>query len=158
MIARAAETDAFQVEKRTVFATEWLPIAMGSQIPAHGDYASNTVGGRPVLVARGADGLVRTFRNVRRHQQMQIVEKPIGHCTEFRCRYHAWTYNLGGRFVTASAQFAPIDPRSPNVHLREIATRVVRDVVLFSFAHRNNARRKGRSASSRSPTITVPRC
>jgi phenylpropionate dioxygenase-like ring-hydroxylating dioxygenase large terminal subunit len=135
-IAQAAaysEADSFQVEKRTVFATEWLPIAMGSQIPARGDYASNTVGGWPVFVARGEDGLVRTFRNVCRHQQMQIVERPTGHCTEFRCGHHGWTYGLDGRFVTAPSQVAPIDPRSPNVHLREVATRVVRDVVLFSF-------------------------
>jgi phenylpropionate dioxygenase-like ring-hydroxylating dioxygenase large terminal subunit len=132
--AAYAEDDTFKVEKRTVFATEWLPIAMASQIPSRGDYAANIVGGSPVFVVRGEDGLVRTFRNVCRHQQMQVVEKPTGRCTEFRCRYHGWTYDLGGRFVTAPAQVAPIDPRSPNVHLREVATRVVRDVVLFSFA------------------------
>jgi nitrite reductase/ring-hydroxylating ferredoxin subunit len=128
------EGDAFQVEKRTVFATEWLPIAFGSQIPEVGDYTANAVGGWPVFALRGADAAVRTFRNACRHQNMHVVENPGGRCTELRCRYHGWTYDLAGRFVTAPAPVAPADPTSPSVHLREVGTAILRDIVLFTLA------------------------
>ena len=128
------EGEAFQVEKRTVFAAEWLPIAFGSQIPAAGDYTANAVGGWPVFALRGADDAVRTFRNACRHKNMQVVEKPGGRCTELRCRYHGWTYDLAGRFVTAPAPVAPADPASASVHLREVGTAILRDIVLFTLA------------------------
>ena len=132
--AAYTEGGAFQAEKRTVFATEWLPVALGSQIPVTGDYTSNSIGGWPVFAVRGVDAIVRTFRNVCRHQNMQVVETSSGRCTELRCRYHGWTYDLAGRFVTAPAPVAPSDTASPNIHLREVATASLRDIVLFSLA------------------------
>ncbi len=131
--ASYTEGDAFQAEKRTVFATAWLPVCHGGQLPAAGDYSANTIGGWPVFAVRGADGALRAFRNVCRHQNMQVVEKPAGRCDVLRCRYHGWTYDLAGRFVTAPDPVAPADRASPANHLQPLPTADVHGVVLFTL-------------------------
>lgn len=131
--AAYTEGDAFQAEKAGIFAREWLPICVAGQLPNPGDYSSNSIGGWPVFAVRGADGGVRVFRNVCRHQKMQVVEKPGGNCTELRCRYHGWTYDLAGRFRTAPDTVAPADPSSPENHLPELATRGVHGLVMFTL-------------------------
>jgi nitrite reductase/ring-hydroxylating ferredoxin subunit len=131
--ASYAEGDAFQAEKRTVFSTAWLPICHEGQITASGDYTSNSIGGWPVFAVRGTDGSVRVFRNVCRHQQMQVVEKPVGHCDQLRCRYHGWTYDLAGRFVTAPDTVAPVDPGAPGNHLLALRTARLHGLVLCTL-------------------------
>jgi phenylpropionate dioxygenase-like ring-hydroxylating dioxygenase large terminal subunit len=132
--AAYTEGDFFQQEKRTVFSREWLPIAHEGQLPAAGDFVSHTVGGWPVFAARGAHGEVKAFRNACRHQNMLVLDKPSGHCSEFRCRFHGWTYDIGGRFVSAPAPVAPADPASPVNHLHALATAIVGGLVLFSLS------------------------
>lgn len=132
--ASYTEGDAFQAEKRTVFSTAWLPACHAGQLPAAGDYSSNSIGGWPVFAVRGDDGVVRVFRNVCRHQQMQVVEKPAGHCEQLRCRYHGWTYDLAGRFVTAPDTVAPADPAAAGNHLAALRTAQVHGLVFFSLA------------------------
>lgn len=128
-----AQGDAFQQEKRTVFATEWLPMCMGAQIAKAGDFVSNSIGGWPLFAARDAQGAVRVFRNVCRHQQMQVVEKPSGTCENFRCRYHGWTYDHAGRFVTAPPTVAPADPGSPDNNLPALPVRESHGIVLYNL-------------------------
>ena len=38
---------------------------------------------------------------------MQVVGTPSGNCETFRCRFHGWTYDLRGRFVSAPPPVAP---------------------------------------------------
>jgi nitrite reductase/ring-hydroxylating ferredoxin subunit len=133
--ASYTEGDAFQAEKRTVFSSAWLPVCHAGQIAAPGDYTSNSIGGWPVFAVRGSDGVVRAFRNVCRHQQMQVVEKPAGHCEQLRCRYHGWTYDLAGRFVTAPDPVAPADPSAPGNHLQALRTTQAHGLVLFTLGH-----------------------
>lgn len=125
--------DAFQAEKRTVFSREWLALAHEGQLPAAGDFVSSTIGGWPVFAVRDAAGSVRAFRNLCRHQSMQVVEKPAGQCRELRCRYHGWTYDLQGRFAGAPAPVAPADAGSPDNHLHALPTVLAAGLVLFTL-------------------------
>ncbi len=131
--AYAAGT-AFQAEKRAIFGTAWLPLALGAQIPAAGDYVSHGVGGWPLFALRGSDGAVRAFRNACRHQNMLVLDQPAGRCSELRCRFHGWTYDLKGRFVHAPAAVAPPDPCAADNDLREVAVAIERGVVLCALA------------------------
>jgi phenylpropionate dioxygenase-like ring-hydroxylating dioxygenase large terminal subunit len=129
-----AQGDAFQAERRTVFSTEWLPLCAGGQLAKAGDYVCATVGGWGVVGVRDKDGTVRALRNACRHQNMQVVGTPSGNCETFRCRFHGWTYDLQGRFVSAPPPVAPKDLQSPDLHLAALPSAIASGVVFFSLA------------------------
>lgn len=129
-----SQGDAFQVEKQTLFSSGWLPLCADGQLAKPGDFVTLTVGGWSVFAVRDNDGVVRVLRNACRHQNMQVVATPSGHCQTFRCRFHGWTYDLQGRFVASPPPVAPRDPQSPDLHLASLATTVVSGLVFFSMA------------------------
>jgi len=98
---------AFECEKHQVFAREWLPIAVREQLAQPGQYVSAAPGGWPMLAACGADGVLRAFRNLCRHRDLQLARQDAGNCEKFHCRHHGWTYDLTGTLVDAPAAAAP---------------------------------------------------
>jgi phenylpropionate dioxygenase-like ring-hydroxylating dioxygenase large terminal subunit len=112
--------ERFQLEKRRLFATAWLPFCAVGQVAVPGSFVSHAIGGWPLFAIRGADGVVRGFRNQCRHQGMPVVEKPVGQCDALRCRYHGWVYDLSGAFASAPPVTAPEDPLAPMHHLDEL--------------------------------------
>jgi len=126
-----AQGDAFQAEKRTVFSTQTLPLCADGQLAKPGDFVSATVGGWSVFAVRDKEGAVLVLRNACRHQNMQVVATPAGNCESFRCRFHGWTYDLQGRFVTAPPPVAPKDRQASDLHLPQLATAVASGLVFF---------------------------
>jgi nitrite reductase/ring-hydroxylating ferredoxin subunit len=129
-----SQGDAFQAEKRTVFSTETLPLCAEGQLAKPGDFVSATVGGWGVFGVRDKEGTVRVLRNACRHQNMQVVGAPAGNCETFRCRFHGWTYDLQGRFVSAPPPVAPKDPQSADLHLASLPSTVGGGLVFFGLA------------------------
>ena len=129
-----SQGDAFQAEKRTVFSMETLPLCAEGQLAKPGDFVSATVGGWSVFAVRDKAGVVRVLRNACRHQSMQVVGIPSGNCETFRCRFHGWTYDLQGRFLSAPPPVAPKDPQSPDLHLASLPSMIGSGVVFFSLA------------------------
>lgn len=125
--------DAFQIEKRTVFSSEWLPLCAEAQLARSGDFVAATVGGWSVVGARDKQGDVRVLRNACRHQNMQVVGAPSGNCETFRCRFHGWTYDLQGRFLAAPPPVAPKEVTS-ELNLAALPTRAASGVVFFSLS------------------------
>jgi nitrite reductase/ring-hydroxylating ferredoxin subunit len=128
-----AQGDAFQAEKRTIFSTEWLPICAEAQIARPGDFVSATVGGWGVVAVRDTADEVRVLRNACRHQNMPVVGTPAGNCGSFRCRFHGWTYDLTGKFVSAPPPVAPADPKG-DLGLQSLATARAAGLLFFSLA------------------------
>jgi choline monooxygenase len=87
----------FALEKQAIFGDAWQPVARTETVAEPGAYAAAEVAGEPVLVVRGADGVLRGFFNVCRHRAAAIITEPCGKATRLRCRYHGWTYDLAGR-------------------------------------------------------------
>jgi nitrite reductase/ring-hydroxylating ferredoxin subunit len=129
-----SQGDAFQAEKRTVFSTEILPLCAKGQLARPGDFVSATVGGWSVFAVRDKEGAVRVLRNACRHQNMQVVGTPSGNCETFRCRFHGWTYDLQGRFLSAPPSVAPKETQSPDRHLASLPSAIASGVVFFSLA------------------------
>lgn len=119
----SAYTDGeyFQREKRTLFARTWLPFCAAAQVANPGEFVSHSLGGWPLFVIRGKDGVLRAFHNTCRHQQMPVIEKPAGRCDMLRCRYHGWTYDLAGALAVAPPMVAPPDPKSVRLGIIELA-------------------------------------
>src|SRR5438477_5458648 len=127
-----SQGDAFQAEKRTVFSAEWLPLCAAGQLARGGDYVSATVGGWGVVGVRDKEGAVRVLRNACRHQNMQVVGTPSGNCETFRCRFHGWTYDLQGRFLSAPPPVAPADPTPGANDLVSLPVRMLHGLVFFA--------------------------
>jgi nitrite reductase/ring-hydroxylating ferredoxin subunit len=126
--------EQFQREKRRLFAREWLLICAAAELAESGAYVNHSLGGWPLFVIAGADGRIRGFRNTCRHQGMPVLDKPAGRCAELRCRFHGWTYDLTGTFVSAPAPVAPDEPGAKGTHLEEVAVVVAAGVVYVRLA------------------------
>ena len=124
--------DAFQTEKRTVFGKGWLPLCAEGQIAGPGSFLALSVGGWSVLAVRDKEGAVRVLRNACRHQNMPVVGTPSGQCETFRCRFHGWTYDLQGKFVSAPPPVAPADPSPGANDLASLPVRVSNGLVFFA--------------------------
>jgi len=125
--------DAFQAEKRTVFSQGWLPLCAEGQIGKPGDFLAQSIGGWSVLGVRDQAGAVRVLRNACRHQNMPVTAQPSGNCQNFRCRFHGWTYDLQGKFLSAPPPVEPAD-KTPGIHdLAVLPMRQMAGLVFFAI-------------------------
>ena len=147
--------EAFQAEKRSMFATEWLPLCAEGQLARPGDFVSASVGGWSVFGVRDGEGAIRILRNACRHQNMPVVNSPSGHCENFRCRFHGWTYDLQGRFLSAPPPVAPKDPGSPDLHLAPLATALTAGIAFFSLGSPAAAPELGEAPPAYGGTLTT---
>src|SRR5688500_8445247 len=85
-----------ELERLTTFSRNWQPVARADQLAAPGRYVTAEVAGEPVVVVRGADGVLRAFFNVCRHHAAAVMTSPEGSAPHLRCPYHGWTYGLDG--------------------------------------------------------------
>ncbi len=86
----------FELERRTTFSVNWQLVARADQLAAPGRFVTAEIAGEPVVVVRGADGVLRGFFNVCRHHAAAVMTEPEGSAPHLRCPYHGWTYALDG--------------------------------------------------------------
>ena len=84
------------LEREQVFGRTWQAVGRADQVERPGQYFTAEVAGEPMLVARGADGVLRAFFNVCRHHATAVAWQAEGMAVNFRCPYHGWTYGLDG--------------------------------------------------------------
>ena len=75
-----------------------------------GSYVARDAAQTPIVAVRGADGVVRAFRNACRHRGVELVSG-AGCAKALVCRYHGWSYALDGRLqaIPDSYGFPGID-------------------------------------------------
>ena len=95
-------TDPAMLAKETerIFWRTWQPVGYAAKVANPGDYLACEVGGEPIAIVRGNDGVLRAFSNVCRHRA-SIILQGSGRAKSLRCPYHAWTYALDGRLLVA---------------------------------------------------------
>ncbi|HKW15364.1 MAG TPA: aromatic ring-hydroxylating dioxygenase subunit alpha [Candidatus Krumholzibacteria bacterium] len=90
----------YELERDTVFRTNWLIAARADQVRKTGDYVAGMMTGEPHVIVRNESGALNAFFNVCRHHAAQVMSG--AGCTEsLVCPYHGWTYGLDGRLVKA---------------------------------------------------------
>lgn len=107
------EAEWFRREQSRLFARTWQLVGDAAALRAPGDYLATTVGGVPLVVVTGDDGVTRAFHNMCRHRGMTMVEGQGSGCRAIRCSYHDWRYGLDGslRVVPQRGdQFPDLDP------------------------------------------------
>jgi p-cumate 2,3-dioxygenase subunit alpha len=93
------EPDILALEQRRVFETTWIYAGHTSEIPQPGDFRARRVAGRPVILVRGTDGVVRVLLNTCTHRGAQVCREASGNAKTFQCFYHAWTFNNQGDLI-----------------------------------------------------------
>src|SRR3954467_920020 len=91
-----------ELERRTVFGRTWQVIGRADQVAQPGQYVTGEVGGEPIVVVRGHDGVLRAFFNVCRHHAAAVMTECEGRADRLRCPYHGWTYGLDGALKTVT--------------------------------------------------------
>ncbi|WP_445619865.1 aromatic ring-hydroxylating oxygenase subunit alpha [Kushneria sp. Sum13] len=93
----------FALDMQEVFEKEWLFAGMTCEIPAKGNFMTLEIGNNPVVIVRGAEGVVHAFHNVCRHRGSRLCTKEKGKVAKLVCPYHQWTYELDGRLLFAGS-------------------------------------------------------
>jgi phenylpropionate dioxygenase-like ring-hydroxylating dioxygenase large terminal subunit len=94
------EPSRFEDEQRLLRSLP-TPVAHVSQLASPGSCLVHDAVGVPVLVARDREGELVAMLNVCRHRGTRLQKEP-GFCRVkkgFRCVYHGWTYDVGGKLT-----------------------------------------------------------
>jgi len=86
----------YNLELQTVFANSWQLAGRVDQVREPGQYFTSDIAGEPIVVVRGAEGVLRGFFNACRHHAAAVMTEPEGKANQLRCPYHGWTYSLAG--------------------------------------------------------------
>jgi choline monooxygenase len=90
------DQNLYDLELKTVFSNTWQLAARVDQVQRPGQYVTTDIGGEPIVVVRGSDGVLRAFYNVCRHHAAAVLTEAEGKAAQLRCPYHGWTYSLEG--------------------------------------------------------------
>lgn len=92
--------EVFELEQEHFFGNTWNYVGHDSQLPRVGDYITNDIGGRPLIVVRHTDDTVRVMMNRCAHKGSRLVSADHGNTGKFfRCPYHAWTFRTDGSLL-----------------------------------------------------------
>ena len=89
----------FQAERQAVFFESPIAVALSLEIPKPGDFLTQTIMGKPLLLTRDKEGVLHCFLNVCRHRGAKVCAAEKGHRSRFSCPYHAWTYSNKGELI-----------------------------------------------------------
>jgi anthranilate 1,2-dioxygenase large subunit len=91
------DEDVYRAEQRDIFhGPFWSYLCLEAELAEPGDFCATFIGEQPVLVTRDTDGELYAFENRCAHRGALLAMTDRGHCRDFTCVYHAWTYNLQG--------------------------------------------------------------
>jgi choline monooxygenase len=89
----------YKEECQRTFRNSWQAIGRTDQVASPGEFFTQEIAGEPVVVVRDRDHNLRAFINVCRHRAARVECRSHGKLKHFRCRYHGWAYDLGGKLV-----------------------------------------------------------
>jgi choline monooxygenase len=90
----------YELERRAVFAKNWLAVGREDALPTAGSYLAGQSLGRPYVVVRLANGELRAYHGACRHHAALLLQGE-GCLTEITCPYHGWVYGLDGGLLKA---------------------------------------------------------
>ena len=94
------DPSVLQLERERIFRHSWQYVGHLGDVPEAAAFHATTVGDLPVVVVRDREDELRAFLNVCRHRGSLVCEGS-GRRETLQCPYHAWTYGLDGRLITA---------------------------------------------------------
>ena len=123
------DQEVFDLEMTHVFANTWVYVGHASQVPAHGDFVTTTIGVTPVVMVRHSDGSVRVLHNRCPHKGTRVANELCGNAGRFfRCPYHAWSFRTDGSIAAIplpggyeKTEFSASHAAAPSAAARPVA-------------------------------------
>ena len=111
-----ADSEFHAFDQQVIFAKSWQLAGRTTQLGGVGDHVVAEIAGRPVIVVRGNDHVLRGFFNVCKHRAgpLALVN---GNARQLQCKYHGWTYTLEGQLRAAHEMQAAKDFDIACIHL-----------------------------------------
>lgn len=94
-----SDSEIYVAEQEAVFGHSWLFIGHELQLPDVGSYLTTYMGEDGVIAVRDRAGDVRVYLNSCPHRGMQLCSRDQGRAKNFKCPFHAWTFNLQGELI-----------------------------------------------------------
>jgi phenylpropionate dioxygenase-like ring-hydroxylating dioxygenase large terminal subunit len=95
----------FDREITQIFERVWVYCGHDSQVPQAGDYHAFTIGRQPMFMVRGKDRQIHVLHNRCPHRGVQLCGNQKGNVgSALVCSYHAWSFQLDGRFRSTPLQ------------------------------------------------------
>lgn len=109
-VERWISQDFLDCEKHTVWKRTWQMACREEDIPKVGDHIVYEINDDSLIVVRSAPGEIRAFHNSCLHRGRRLRDIG-GSVSQFRCPYHAFTWDLTGRstFIPCKWDFNQID-------------------------------------------------
>jgi phenylpropionate dioxygenase-like ring-hydroxylating dioxygenase large terminal subunit len=89
-----------RIERERILLRSWQYVGHEAEVAEPESYLATRVAHVPIVLVRDQEGVLRAFLNVCRHRGSLVCEGS-GRRATLQCPYHAWTYGLDGRLVTA---------------------------------------------------------
>ena len=93
------DPERYELERRKVLNRSWQIICRSEEIARAGDHVVWEGHGETIVISRRRDGKVSGFHNVCQHRGARIVPESGKGARRFTCRWHSWSYDLGGSVV-----------------------------------------------------------
>lgn len=126
---RYLSSDYLEKEWQFVWKKNWLLAGLLSDVENTGDYFVFDLGREQILVTKTSTGNIQGFYNVCQHRGNRLMTSERGHAANFRCAYHAWTYDLDGQLKVIPFKERFLD----GVPVQDLALKKVRTATWNGF-------------------------
>jgi nitrite reductase/ring-hydroxylating ferredoxin subunit len=118
--ARYTSREWYDREVERLWKRVWQFACREEHIPEPGDYIVYEIAHMSFVVIRADDGSIKAFPNACLHRGRQLKDYD-GHCSEIRCSFHGFAWNLDGslRDVPAAWDFPHVMERPDDFRLPE---------------------------------------
>ena len=135
------DEQVYDQERKQIFqGPTWNFLGLASEVPEAGDYKTAFLGDIPIVVVRGADGVLRGFENRCAHRGALLCLERFGNAKAFTCVYHAWSYDHDGNLIGVAFQNGvngrggmPDDFRREDHGLRRVKIGILAGLIFGSF-------------------------
>lgn len=87
--------DFARAENERLWSKVWLVAGREEELTNVGDFLTFNIANESIVVVRAKDGLI-AYHNVCPHRGRRLAAG-CGRASQFRCKYHGWTFNLEGK-------------------------------------------------------------